>query len=313
MSILSCQFRLKLSHHLNQRSLHYDRQHVLADSVEIKDASCLGLSLERLSIRPLETGGCHLKAVVHDVDEAKIETFLYRFEVALTSHFGLAEREPHYGTVYVEFDRVNLRWQAEPRETERELKSEALTVKVGIDWVKVENRSTFRHSISESQLNALRYNHLLQLYADGLRAGTAESKFFHWFIIFEEFLEKSSHLNDSFNLLFNEAEQVEVCRLADRLGGTKKGALRGVLRATEDSRAEKLSKILNNLGIKHIPIHNGNISVDVNLCKSFIEQRNRLFHQGAHIKDGLLYNCLFPIVTELARQSDKLVRLRGQN
>lgn len=59
------------------------------------------------------------------------------------------------------------------------------------------------HKIAPYVLPAIAYNPLLELSADGLRASTSDSKFFHCFIILEEFLEKARVLNQDFASLFD--------------------------------------------------------------------------------------------------------------
>jgi hypothetical protein len=242
-----------------------------------------------------------LEAVMRDIDEAEADTFLDQFEVALTAHFGVAERNAYYGTVYVEFDRANLEW--EPDRTE----AEGLHFAARTFMTSIEN-----HAIAPEILPALGYDPLLQLYADGLRAGSAESKFFHWFIILEEFLEKAKALNQDFSPLFDGADRQAVTQLAEQLGGRKRGNVLSILRSTEQNRAEKLAVILNRLGIRSVSAMGSSLNVTPELCESLIAQRNRLFHRGAHIDEGPLYTALFPIVTELAERSGEIMALREQ-
>jgi hypothetical protein len=153
-------------------------------------------------------------------------------------------------------------------------------------------------------------NPLLQLYADGLRANTAESKFFHWFIILEEFLEKSSKLNEAFEPLFNETDKDSVRAVGETLGGRKKNGLMNALQLTRESRKEKLAAILARLGITTVQAAGTKAPITPQLCDALITQRNALFHRGAHIDEKQLYEVLFPIVTALAGRSEEIMSLR---
>jgi len=302
MPTLRCLFRLLPSHGRNSRGFGAKRQDVLVEEVTLGHDSCLSLSFSSLSISPAQDGG-RIEAVMLDADESVAETFLDQIEVALMAHFGLRELNGYYGTVYVECDRATLEWVID--------RSDAAFS----DGIQVTDRlfikSTCEHKITTTELRELRYDPILQLYADGLRAGSAESKFFHWFIILEEFLEKAKALNDGFTPLFDDADKKSIGELASLLGERKKGNLLGVLRATNQNRAEKLAAILNQLGISDISTPGLDLIVNTALCETLIAQRNQLFHRGAHIEEGPLYTTLFPIVTRLARCSEKILSLRG--
>lgn len=172
-------------------------------------------------------------------------------------------------------------------------------------------RATENCPLSSDAVASLAFNSLRQLYADGLRATTAESKFFHWFIILEEFLENSRSLKSNFTALFTDQDKAQVRSLADALGdGRKKGHLMSFLEQTLEARHEKLAAILTELGISTAKAPGSSITVNPECCKKLIEQRNTLFHEGAHIDDGLLYNVLFPIVTKLSSRSEEIIALR---
>lgn len=66
--------------------------------------------------------------------------------------------------------------------------------------------------------------------------------------------------------------------VADRVASTTKGALS---RMTVENRATKLARILSDIfEIKHVTYGAKDVSVDVDMARSFIEFRNRAFHGG---------------------------------
>jgi hypothetical protein len=308
------------SHRRNEQGFEALQEYRISGECLTGAISCLGLQLDRFAVTAKIDNRYLLEAVAPSLTEAEALYFLDQMEVALTAHFGAAAANAYYGTPYVEFDRFNLELLEEPPSTPDAPSTATVTSSgqgllhdtvVGKLSAKLSMRATENCSLSSDAVASLACNSLRQLYADGLRATTAESKFFHWFIILEEFLEKSS-LKRNFTALFTDQDKAQVRTLADVLGdGRKKGHLMDVLeQKTLEARHEKLAAILTKLGISTAKAPGSSITVNPECCKKLIKQRNTLFHEGAHIDDGLLYNVLFPIVTELASRSKEIIALR---
>ncbi len=290
MITLRCPFQLKSSHGRNAVGLGHTTKNVLTANSSLTDVLCCNLRFHQLTIESVDEGGL-VKAEIDAVDEAAIVAFLDQFEVALTARFGFTEDNAYSSTVFVEFDRTKLELIPGMRDT--------------MSFV-----STVRRTVSDADLKELRYDAILQLYADGLRASMDESKYFHWFIILEEFLEKSTQLNAEFAKLFTEEERRQVAEFAAKFDERRKGNITNALRATEQNRQQKLTAILERLGVTSVISSGKVIPITVALSKQLIEQRHALFHRGGNIDLDLLYNVLFPIVTALARRSGELLAYR---
>jgi hypothetical protein len=302
---LSCPFRLLTSHTRNERGFAALQGHLIAEC-RTEAIHCLGIAFTRFAVRGAPAGHYLLEAASPELNTQNVLDFLDRLEVALTAHFGANERNAYYGTPYIEFDRFNLELtpDAQPSAADGTV---AVTV---VPRLSVAVTGDF--DLSPDAVPGLACNPLLQLYADGLRASSAESKFFHWFIILEEFLEKKSDkLDIQFKSLFSDEDKAAVRTLANTLSdGRKKAGLVNALAQTVEPRHEKLAAILQHLGIASVEAPGCTLAITADVCQNLIRQRNQLFHRGAHIAEGPLYNALFPIVTELARRSEEIIALR---
>jgi hypothetical protein len=299
MPTLRCPFRVLTSHGRNSLGFKALQEYRISGECHLPAIQCLGLQLDGFVVTAQPDNRYLLEAAAPSLTEQEVLNFLDRLEVALTAHFGAAARNAHYGTPYVEFDRFNLQLVEDAPST-------TVTASAQLSMQAIEYCL-----LSSDAVASLAFNPLRQLYADGLRATTAEAKFFHWFIILEEFLEKSDTLSSGFTALFSDQDKAQVRSLADTLGDSrKKGVLVGVLTQTLEARREKLAVMLSHLGISTVTSPSGYIAITPERCGELIAQRNQLFHRGAHIDETLLYQVLFPIVTRLAACSDVILALR---
>jgi hypothetical protein len=307
MPTIHCPFLIRTSHGRNAEGFGADRIDKLGIDCSAVAVECLGVPLDRFALIALPDNRSRLEIASRALEtfEARTE-FLNHLEVALTAYFGTRSINAYYGTPFVELDRFNLEI-FEDRPTEQEAQS---TVRLSS---KMFMQTTEHHVLPPAAIPTLRFDPLVQLFADGLRASSAESKFFYWFIILEEFLEKNEALNASFRPLFEPKDETALRDFAGKLDGRKKAGMLGCLRLTTEARSEKLMAILHRLGICSVHPVGTTLPITKEVCDNLIKQRNSLFHRGAHINEGPLYNILFPISSILASRSEEIIRLREGN
>jgi len=310
MPILKCPFRMLNSHNRNTVGFSACQTNEFSENITASKIHIEGVAVENFSITRDTEHLYILSATSNEFNDAAIPEFLSHLEVSITAFLGTQARNPFYGTPYIEFDRFNLELLAD--KTSKPSGAISISDKVAISISgKVDMSGIEPFLFPLESVAPLKHNSILQLYSDGLRVNSPQSKFFSWFIILEEFLEKSDRLNKKFTLLFNDDEITAINNFGDTFNDErKKGNLSSVQNRTLDSRHEKLAAILCDLGIKNIKCQNSQISITAKLCKKLIDERNGLFHRGKDIDEGSLYNVLFPIVTIIAGRSEEILSYR---
>lgn len=146
-------------------------------------------------------------------------------------------------------------------------------------------------------------NGLLVFYRDGLKAESAKSKYFHWFLLLEylEYTNLYCQLNPVGTLFSNE-EREEVDQFSKGFDDRKKAMFKKMLDATHLGRPAKLLNVLNHIGLLKFTVHQHEYIVDVELVKSLVDTRNRLFHRGASFDKDILWLKLYPLVTKVVEQ-----------
>jgi hypothetical protein len=165
MPVLRCPYALRSSHGRNQLGFGAKSEHTLVSNVAVGAGQVVGIKIESLSLTAAPNGRGELKVAMR-ASVAEAEQFIDRLEVALTSYFGVAEKNAYYRTVFIEFDRVSLDWK--PDAALGEEVPAGIQVGTSTFMTSIEN-----HQISSAALAGLQYDPLLQLYADGLKASTA--------------------------------------------------------------------------------------------------------------------------------------------
>jgi hypothetical protein len=278
MPKLNCPFRLLTSHGRNEVGFASKQEFHVAGNFSVSKATCLVLSFESLSLQ--FSGGSSHSLSLKAANSSKLELvkFVDKLETALTTYFGVQNKNPYYGTPYVEFDRFNLKClddapaQDLTNPNKINLRSSLFT--------KFSKKSIENLIFSSNSIEELSFNGLLQLYADGLRATSAQSKFFHWFIILEEFLEKNKQLTQNFAGLFRKNEIEVLKNFSKSLASErKKSTILSAMNQTAMPRHEKLAEILRRIGIEKLTIMRDTIDVTAELCQTLINQRHSLFHR----------------------------------
>lgn len=305
MPTIHCPFLIRTSHGRNAEGFGADRIDKLGLDCTAVAVECLGVPLDSFALVALPDNRSRLEIASKCLDtlEARSE-FLNHLEVALTAYFGTKSTNAYYGTPFIELDQFNLQiFEDRPTEQKETHSTVHLSSRMFM-------QTTEHHVLPPAAIPTLRFDPLVQLFADGLRASSAELKFVYWFIILEEFLEKNKALNASFRPLFEPEDETALRDFVDKLGGRKKGGMLSSLRLTTETRSEKLMIILHRLGICTVQPVGTTLSITEEVCDNLIKQRNSLFHRGAHINEGPLYNILFPIAAILASRSEEIIRLR---
>ena len=220
--------------------------------------------------------------------------FLERVSEYLSFLINKKESNPHYGTNFVElewfeFKAIVIEESNEPFRDTLHI-SDALAIS-----------STRTVALDEKEVLSGNYHEVLRFYYDGLRAGHAKSKYFHWFLILE-YLENSEKYKALFNSnkLFDENEEGMLKGVADKMSdGVKKGAILNLLSRTKEFRNYKLFNLIHELGIAEVTFAGKSTEVSEGMIKIIVAGRNSLFHSGAEFPEAALWGSLFPLVTQV--------------
>lgn len=219
--------------------------------------------------------------------------FLQRVSEYLSFLINKRERNPRYGTNFVE-----LQWFECAIDIQESNKPFQNTLSISD---KLNISSTLNVTLEQVEISTGSYHDVLRFYYAGLRAEHAKSKYFHWFLILE-YLEQSAKyklLFDS-NKLFNEHEQILLREVADKMNdGMKRGAILNLLSRTKESRNYKLFKLILELGIKEVASVKQSTKVSEKMIKTIVNGRNSLFHSGKTFSEEILWNSMFPLVTQV--------------
>jgi hypothetical protein len=300
MIALSCPFKVLFSHARFAEQREWMTEAVfLKPRCQIPPGTYFGMYFSRMVLTDLkhEEGRLEVKSPGLNTPEARTK-FLDEFEAALGAAIGYTIDRPEQGTPFVQFDRY-LMEIVEPHRRKNDHDPKRRSVQY--------SATHYHHFYLVSDKTGFTYNPLIQMYADGLRANAPKSKFFHWFVILEEFIEKNDRLNAGFSPLYDESERQKIRQLADGFSGPKKSRLIQQTSATREARNAKLAAMLAKLGAGELGWRDRQVIYTPEVCAKLIKQRNTLFHSSAYLDDDLLWNHLFPLVTALSRRSAELV------
>jgi hypothetical protein len=149
----------------------------------------------------------------------------------------------------------------------------------------------------------VKHSDILEYYCEGARTSEPKSKYFQWFRIIE-LIEGSSRYRDhkAWTPLFSSAEQNLLGAVADIFGNERKRAiLHRLFSQTAQSRHEKLTTFLHELGISEYSLFTQKNEVSADVLRELIRARNELFHAGSKFDERLLWQHLFPLVTAIAK------------
>jgi len=290
---ITCPFSLPSSHEIHDVGFRGENNIKL--TLPFQQENFLGIIGTSLEINQGEDDGYYF-TVVSDSLGQKSKQISYLEMVAEYLSFLINKNEinPIYGNNFVqiewfEFKAVPLEEDAEPFHDVIHM-SDALAIS-----------STRLVAFEDDKLSQLTYHDLLRFYFDGLRAEHKKSKYFHWFLILE-FLENSEKYKAMFNSnkLFDEDETQQLKEAANQMSdGVKKGAILNLLSRTKEFRNYKLLKMINTFGITHINALGTTEEISEVTIKCLSDGRNALFHSGTDFPEPILWNILFPLVTQI--------------
>jgi len=204
------------------------------------------------------------------------------------------EHNPHYGNNFVQIEWFD--FMAVPVRDDTSAFQDVLHIS---DALAISSTRTV--ALEDGKVTRGTYHDLLRFYFDGLRAEHKKSKYFHWFLILE-YLENSKKYKALFDStkLFNEQETQQLKDVASQMSdGVKKGAVLNLLSRTREFRNYKLLAIINTLGINHISTFIETKEISEESIRGITEGRNALFHSGSDFPEIILWNILFPLVTQI--------------
>lgn len=216
--------------------------------------------------------------------EADAYGFLQQLADAWSASLAVGQPDPWYGNLY-----VDIRWAGvQPLKAQQ---SGAIDIRTSMEMT-----TTDGVPVDSKRLSGLRWSPLTDVFVEGMKAPQPKSKFLFWFVILEE-LEKRTEFRSLFNPMF-EPEQKEALRDVVRLDSAALQRLKSLLDnpdATRESRAVKLSRILDEIGCSSVAGLNISTLVDEACCRKLIAQRNLVAHKGGSIDTDFLYSVLFPL------------------
>ncbi len=290
---ITCPFKLSRSHEIHEIGFRGGNNIEL--SVPFHIDNFFGKSDNNLEIIELEKSKYCI--VINSKSLLKKDeqiTFIEKVAEYLSFLINKGEDNPHYGTSFVklewfEFKAVVIQENDEPFHDTLHI-SDALAIS-SIRTVTLEKEEVLRGG----------YHDILRFYYDGLRAEHAKSKYFHWFLILE-YLENSKKYKKLFNSnkLFDENEKIILKEVADKMSdGVKKGAILNLLSRTKEFRNYKLFNLVQRLGITKVTFVGKSTKISESIIKTIIDGRNSLFHSGKEFPEDVLWNSLFPLVTQI--------------
>ena len=290
---ITCPFSLPSSHEIHDVGFRGENNIKL--KLPFQQDDFLGVIGTSLEINQSEDGKYYL-VVVSDSLQQKSKQVSYLKMVAEYLSFLINKNEinPIYGNNFVQIE-----W----------FKFKAIPVQEDAgsfhDVIHISNAlaisSTRTVALEDEKASQLTYHDLLRFYFDGLRAEHKKSKYFHWFLILE-FLETSEKYNALFNSnkLFDENETQQLKGVANKMSDeVKKGAVLNLLSRTKEFRNYKLLKMINTFDITNIIALGKTEEITEGTMKNITDGRNALFHSGTDFPESILWNTLFPLVTQI--------------
>jgi len=291
---ITCPFRLPSSHEIHKIGFRGGNNVELTTPFRLE--GILGQESTSIEINKQENGKYSI-VIVSDSLLKKDEqiSFLERVSEYLSFLINKNEKNPHYGTNFVElewfeFKAIKIQNDDDNAFHDHLHISDALAIS-----------STRTITLDAEEVSKGTYHDILRFYYDGLRAEHTKSKYFHWFLILE-YLENSKKYRAMFNSnkLFDENEKIMLKEVAEKMSdGVKKGAILNLLSRTREFRSYKLFRLIQTLDISEVSFAGKSTEVSEKMIKEIINGRNSLFHSGGAFPEATLWGYLFPLVTQV--------------
>ncbi len=290
---ITCPFRLPGSHEIHEIGFRGGNNILLTTPFRLD--GFFGIVGTNIEIVEHENGKY---GMVIDSDSLSREDeqidFLERASEYLSFLINKREKNPCYGTNFVELEWFELK--TIPVQESNEPFHDTLHIS---DALAISSTRTV--TLDKDEVSRGSYHDILRFYYDGLRAGHAKSKYFHWFLILE-YLENTERYRALFhsNKLFDENEQALLEEVADKMNnGVKRGAVLNLLSRTKEFRNYKLFNLIRGLGITKVALSGKSTEVSEEMIKTIVDGRNSLFHSGKAFPEAVLWGSLFPLVTQV--------------
>lgn len=286
----SCFFNVKQSHRVT--GIRSSQRNECLINGDYSGNCPLGYS--NTSLKILTSNSESIKVIVTSnslLTESDVIAYLTEIVELLSSYLGIDETNGLYGTPYFKINYRSFDFKIKHKKKSR-IDSSISCSSYG--------KLSRPVSLSLNQDLSVQDKNLLKFYYNGLRANDPRSKFFHWFLLIE-YLENTKQYKELFpkGSLFSEEEVSYVQSLSEKMTGKQKAALNQALSRTEKSRKEKLLCFLNHFGINEIK----NEKFSDKEIDKILKTRNRLVHNGSTFNEGILWNLLFPLVSQIIKKN----------
>lgn len=297
--LIECDLELRSSHDISEIGFEAASTYNLDEGVL---CNCpFGLPNTQIELSSSSTPIFKVKIVSFDLINKDLQvSYLTKLASYLSFIAAKDEHNGHNGTPYIKiiFNTFNEKIENVENDTFINNSVELNSILKITDSLSIKSINSIR--FTESNVNKIHYNELLDYYYNGLRAESEKSKFFHWFLIIES-LEGCDRYAQLFpnGTMFTAEENNAIKNLANKLSDEKKNALLSVLTRTSEFRNPKLFKFISTLGIYNLSSIKGTEVITLELVKSITSARNKLFHRGNEFPKNTLWLTLFPLVTSV--------------
>jgi hypothetical protein len=289
--------RIRASHGIETRGFASESRGVLASNDAARNSLVPGFSARDLvildlAVEQLTIGSDSGEEQILQLRFAEAQTleridrFLVDLANAMSASMATDQKDAWHANLYVEIKAAALVPEYLPTG--------------GGDVVRITDsvQLTRHHSvpITAEKLVALQVSPFTEIFADGIRAAQAKSKFIYWFVLLEE-LEKRDEFRPLYNQLYS-AEEIEMILEKSGVGAGKLDRLKQFLRQpqlTAEPRHEKLAMILKTIGAERVKTIKGDVEITPKLCRELIGQRNRVAHRGSKIDEFQMFSVLMPL------------------
>lgn len=289
---LEAPLRFRASHNIEEPGFASKRQAFFMAEGDDPDAAPGMIEFRDLTVLDVAVTRFRMDAPSQDTRKVRVDfdrrlaepdatAFIQRLADAWTEALAPRQKDPWYGTLY-----VDVQWSGFKLITER---SGGVT-----DHLQMTSRQAV--AVGRAGLEALRWSPLTDIFVEGMKASQPKSKFLFWFVILEE-LEKRPEFVDFFTPMFTVKEKAELLQAVAQNGAAVR-RLNGLLNnpsTTTEGRPAKLLRILQEINVTEVAGLSGAIPIDEVLCKRLIDQRNLVAHKGKAIDRDLLYTVLYPL------------------
>lgn len=255
--------------------------HLAASEVTI-----LSTPVVSFAVSPPEDGKQRLTVrFAEPLDEERVDKFLTELATSLSVSMAERQKDGWHGILFTDIPLA-------------EVKHERLApsrggITIG-EAISMEVKSP--QPLSVELLQELWSSPLAEIFVDGMKAPDTKAKFIYWFVMLEE-LERLDDFDALYKRLYEPAD-IESLVTNSGLTGAKRDRLKSWASGrnlTVQGRAEKLRLILHKIGAPNVDTISGTVAITAELCRSLIEQRNKVAHRGSQIDPTMLYTVLLPL------------------